>query len=206
MVGKWDAGFASKGQVPAGRDFMTSLTYFHHMNDYWDETVRGGSGCGGGIDLYQDEEPAYNLTGCKDQNSYCYEENLFARTTTNIVANHPTGPSGAADAEHPPLFLYYAPHLVHAPLEVPDYWMEQFSWMTNDSPTKDRQTYAAMVAYFDSELGNLTALLKSKHMWNTTLLVAQSDNGGPIYAGGGANNAPLRGGKLHDFEGGFRAT
>lgn len=49
-------------------------------------------------------------------------------------------------------------------------------------------------------------------MWENTLLVVSSDNGGPIYAGkslklfGGASNFPLRGGKTSDFEGGIRIS
>ena len=48
-------------------------------------------------------------------------------------------------------------------------------------------------------------------MWENTLLVLTSDNGGPIYLGdfndaGGANNYPLRGGKRSNFEGGVRTN
>merc|ERR1719427_350324 len=48
-------------------------------------------------------------------------------------------------------------------------------------------------------------------MWENTILLFTSDNGGPIYGGknpsvfGGANNFPLRGGKTSDWEGGHRA-
>eukprot|EP00662_Eupelagonemidae_sp_cell21_P052772 gene52772-12330_t len=44
-------------------------------------------------------------------------------------------------------------------------------------------------------------------MWGDTLLVFTSDNGGPVYGNGtaGANNWPLRGGKMSNWEGGIRA-
>merc|ERR1719228_1220568 len=50
-------------------------------------------------------------------------------------------------------------------------------------------------------------------MWNNTILLFTSDNGGALYPDpnnnpsmfGGANNFPLRGGKTSDWEGGHRA-
>eukprot|EP00729_Bicosta_minor_P002649 gene2649-14137_t len=43
------------------------------------------------------------------------------------------------------------------------------------------QGYAAMVAVADDALGNITTSLKEAGMWEDTLLVFMSDNGGPIY-------------------------
>lgn len=51
-------------------------------------------------------------------------------------------------------------------------------------------------------------LLKRKGMWDNLLFVFSTDNGGPIYYNGsaGANNYPLRGGKMNNFEGGIRGN
>ena len=49
-------------------------------------------------------------------------------------------------------------------------------------------------------------LRKEKKMWDNTLVVFTTDNGGPIYEPGSSNNYPLRGGKYSDFEGGVRTT
>ena len=49
----------------------------------------------------------------------------------------------------------------------------------------------AMVGYMDEVVGNVTTLVKAKEMWKNTLFIASSDNGGPLYAGGGSNNHPL---------------
>ena len=54
----------------------------------------------------------------------------------------------------------------------------------------------------------MTAKLRAKGMWPDTLLVVASDNGGPVYQNGtsGANNHPLRGGKMSNWEGGIRVN
>ena len=99
-----------------------------------------------------------------------YEEALFAERVLQIVNNHDTST---------PLFLYYAPHLIHDPLQVPDRYLEKFSFIDY----KPRQTYAAMVKYLDDIVGNLTAALKQRGLWDNLLLITSTagDNGGPIH-------------------------
>ena len=52
-----------------------------------------------------------------------------------------------------------------------------------------------MVNYLDDVVGDLVDALKKKGMWENTLFASSSDNGGPEYPGGGANNYPLGVGK-----------
>eukprot|EP00510_Aplanochytrium_minuta_P002241 CAMPEP_0184012332 /NCGR_PEP_ID=MMETSP0954-20121128/4342_1 /TAXON_ID=627963 /ORGANISM="Aplanochytrium sp, Strain PBS07" /LENGTH=83 /DNA_ID=CAMNT_0026292285 /DNA_START=69 /DNA_END=317 /DNA_ORIENTATION=+ len=76
-----------------------------------------------------------------------------------------------------------------------------------------------MVQYMDHALGKMVAAFQAKGMWENTLMILSSDNGGPIYGlpvaptkpyargvYGGANNLPLRGGKVTDWEGGVRVN
>ena len=55
----------------------------------------------------------------------------------------------------------------------------------------------------------LSQALRQKGMWENTLLVYTSDNGGPagrLASGHSGNNFPLRGGKTNFFEGGVRVS
>merc|ERR1712022_111403 len=65
-----------------------------------------------------------------------------------------------------------------------------------------------MVNFVDEAIGNVTQLLHSEGLWDNTLIVLHADNGGPIYAEGvaGANNYPLKGGKMSNWEGGIRVN
>ncbi len=109
-----------------------------------------------------------------------------------------------------PLFLVWAAHTVHEPYEVPDADLARFSHID----VEIRQYYAAMVSHLDNLLQPVIDSLKSKGMWNNTLFVATSDNGGPLTrgpstgldSGGGSNNYPLRGGKVGVMEGGIRVN
>jgi len=59
-----------------------------------------------------------------------------------------------------------------------------------------------MTTFWDEVMGNVTRQLREKNMWDDLLIIATTDNGGPVYwtppdtpdylHGGGANNWPLR--------------
>lgn len=89
---------------------------------------------------------------------------------------------------------------VHAPLEVPAALLANFSFINNTN----RAHYAALAHSLDTLVGNVVDALVARGMWNSTLLVLSSDNGGPVYLDfntdsvldGSGNNWPLRGGKV----------
>lgn len=87
-----------------------------------------------------------------------YEDYLFANRALDVVNKH--------DPTVAPLLLYYAPHVAHAPLQVPDDYLHKFSFIKDNY----RQRYHAMVNLIDDQIGNLTAALKAKGMWNNTLV------------------------------------
>ena len=82
---------------------------------------------------------------------------------------------------------------------MPQEYLDKFAFI--DYP--NRQHYAAMVHYIDDTIGALVDSLKKEHLWDNTILIFFSDNGGPVYFPGSGNNHPLRGGKYSDFEGGI---
>jgi arylsulfatase A-like enzyme len=96
-----------------------------------------------------------------------------------------------------PFFLYLAFNAVHAPLEAP---ADEIAHFNTGNP--DRNTLLAMGKRMDDAVGRVIAQLKGQGVWENTLLFFISDNGGPLAQS--ANNAPLRGGKHQDYEGGIR--
>eukprot|EP01065_Artemidia_motanka_P050107 TRINITY_DN84_c0_g1_i1.p1 TRINITY_DN84_c0_g1~~TRINITY_DN84_c0_g1_i1.p1 ORF type:complete len:546 (+),score=187.82 TRINITY_DN84_c0_g1_i1:63-1640(+) len=194
MTGKWDVGMATYTHSPSGRGYDSWLGYFHHANDYWTEGLPFAAT--GVIDVCQNKytdlwltnEPAYGLNGT------AYEEELFTNHTVAVINAH--DPSE-------PLFLVHAFHVVHTPLQAPQAYFDEFSFI-NDT---QRLNYTAMVKYLDDAVGAIISTVRAKPgMWENMLVVFTSDNGGPIYYPAGANNWPLKGGKFSDWEGGVRVN
>lgn len=131
-----------------------------------------------------------------DQVKSClYEDEVFLDFITDTITSH--------DKDEP-LFLFWAPHVIHSPLQVPQAKLNEFSHV----PDWRRRRYLAMVSYLDDMVGQVVDLLQSQGMYNDTLITFSSDNGGPVYENGtsGANNYPLRGGKASNWEGGVRVN
>ncbi len=189
QVGKWDAGMATPNHTPKGRGFDTSLCYNHHGNDYFNE-VDGKCGVTDIVDFWDTGKPAHELNGTGEDN---YEEALFRDRVLGIINNHDIAT---------PLFLYYAPHLVHDPYQVPDRYLAKFSFIDDYY----RRIYHAMLNYLDDVVGPVVDALKSRGIWDNLLLVVSTDNGGPISSNKGGNNYPLKGGKATDWQGGVRGN
>jgi len=66
-------------------------------------------------------------------------------------------------------------NLIIAPLEVPQFYLDKFAWIGQDS--KPRQSYMAMVNFLDDMVGQVVTALKNKGMWDNLLWATNSDNG-----------------------------
>jgi arylsulfatase I/J len=201
---------ATHDHTPLGRGFASSLVSFEHMTDRWTQRIfPGGTACtlvdATLSDLWDGDAPSpLNGTG--------FTEDLHAARLRAIIA----GADAAA-----PLFLYYAPHVAHYPLQVPRAWLDRFAFMGDDEaacnatvpyiypnatePLRCRAQEAALVALLDDAVGGVVDALRTRGWWDETLMLFSSDNGAPLdVQESGGNNWPLRGGKYSSWEGGVR--
>lgn len=104
-----------------------------------------------------------------------------------------------------PFFLYEAQFTVHMPLQAPEKLVQKYR--SRDTGDVD-PTYCAMVETADSCVGQLLRTLDETGKSANTIVVFFSDNGGVRYQERRlrpvTNNAPLRAGKGHLYEGGIR--
>ena len=97
-----------------------------------------------------------------------YEDQIFLDYVLDAIAKHNVSES---------LFVFWAAHSVHTPLQVPREFLNMYTDKVEDSR---RAKYLSMVRWIDTALSNVTALLASKQMYENTLLVVTADNGGPV--------------------------
>jgi arylsulfatase A-like enzyme len=131
------------------------------------------------------EDPIYRGTNVVKETGYLTDR-LGEETAAFITRNKAR-----------PFFAYLAFNAVHAPLQAPADEIAKFN-----TGSANRNTLLAMGKWMDDAIGRIVTTLKQEGVWENTLLFFISDNGGPLAQT--ANNAPLRGGKHSDYEGGVR--
>ena len=189
IVGKWHLGFYRKEFLPTRRGFDSFYGFLTGGQDYYTHINRLGFHKPGythlnGYDFWRDEEIEKNVIGE-------YTTFLFAEEAERIIKKH--------DPKDP-LFLFLSFQAPHMPLQVPDRFLKRYAEIKD----RKRRLYAAMVSCLDEAVGNVTSALKGPGLWENTVLIFSSDNGGQILGGG--NNWPLRGWKTSLWEGGIRTV
>lgn len=97
-----------------------------------------------------------------------------------------------------PFFLYVPFSAPHTPFQVPRRYYDRFA----DVSDPIHRVYYGMITALDDAVGEILDALTRLGLDDNTLVFFLSDNGGATYTGA-TDNAPLRGGKFTNFEGGI---
>lgn len=217
QIGKWHQGFYAPQFTPRGRGFDTSFGFLMGGEDHFTscqacpnqipapDYANHSISCppspfrcmvkcpqDGGVDLYRNDGPALGENGT-------YTAYLWAREAARVIEEN----------DGSPMFMYLALHNVHQPVEAPAEFLQRFPEENYEGQAHDRRYYNAMHFSVDRVIANVTAALKRKGMYENTILIISTDNGGSSEHHGpvkGSSNWPLRGHKYSYFEGGVRGT
>ncbi len=105
-----------------------------------------------------------------------------------------------------PFFMNLWFYNVHTPLQAKQEKIDHYTELIDTSKLQKNPVYAAMVEHVDDAIEKVVGALKEKGLYNNTIIILTSDNGGLIGRGENkiTNNAPLRSGKGDIYEGGVR--
>ena len=202
MVGKWHLGHAQMTYHPNERGFEHFYGHLHTEVGFYPPFANVGG-----------KDFQVNGVTADDEG---YETYLLADEVSRYIRER--------DAQKP--FFIYMPFIApHTPLDAPAELQEKYKDIDTDlPPARSNQTdstrriskmlmresarpmYAAVVDGMDQAIGQVLDTLDKEGLSDNTIVLFFSDNGGAAYSYGGADNAPLRGGKGETFEGGIRVV
>ncbi|WP_461091992.1 arylsulfatase [Spirosoma gilvum] len=137
-----------------------------------------------------------------------YAIDKLAQKAQNFIRQNKNGP----------FFLYLPFTVPHASLQAPEAAVNEYVGKFEDKPYLGQQsyastpypraTYAAMITYMDTKIGQIMQLLKDLKLDDNTLVMFSSDNGttfnGGVEAAYFNSVGNLRGLKMDVYEGGIR--
>ncbi|MCC6291630.1 MAG: sulfatase [Bryobacterales bacterium] len=178
-IGKWHLGGEGFSPVEQGFDRNIGGTSSGSPRSWW---------------------PPYNIAGLTTPPPHEHEylaDYLTRRAEAFIEEN-----------KDRPFFLYLPHYSVHIPLGAPESLVEKYRRKAGSGAAQGDPVYGAMVEAMDLAFGRLMAKLDALGLAENTLVYFLADNGGLRYEGSSkkfvTNNAPLRAGKGHLYEGGIR--
>ncbi|CAM1306618.1 Uncharacterised protein g4415 [Pycnogonum litorale] len=190
LIGKWHLGYCRWNMTPTYRGFDSFYGYYNGAEDYYTHericysAERKVPGRCQGLDFRDDTRVVLDKNGT-------YSTSIFRTRALQIIEDHP---------KERPLFLQLSFQAVHYPLQVPERYLRHY-WNVED---RARRTYSGMVSALDEAVGDVVDALKRNDLYENTVIVFTTDNGGETLYGG--NNWPLRGNKETLWEGGTRGV
>jgi arylsulfatase A-like enzyme len=189
IIGKWHLGHADRKYWPRQRGFDYQYGAMLGEIDYFTHSAHGKT------DWYRNNELV------KEKG---YVTQLLGNDAVKLIDGHDS---------KTPLFLYLTFTAPHAPYQAPQEYLERYKHIADPA----RRAYAAMITSMDDEIGRVIAALEKRKMRDNTLIIFQSDNGGPRSAQFTgeidmskstipADNGPYRDGKGTLYEGGTRVV
>jgi arylsulfatase B len=189
IVGKWHLGHADRKYWPRRRGFDHQYGPLLGEIDYFTHSAHGTR------DWFRDDQPL---------NEKGYVTRLLGDEAVRVIAHR--------DPQRP-FFLYLAFTAPHTPYQVPNEALAQYASIADPA----RRSYAAMITAMDTEIGKVIRALDANKLRENTIVVFQSDNGGPASAKFTGeidmskstippDNSPFREGKGTLYEGGTRVV
>ena len=178
LIGKWHLGLESPS-LPNERGFDFFRGFLGDMmDDYYDHQRFGRN---------------YMRLNRKSINPQGHATDLFTSWATDYIEDRV--------GRKRPFFLYLAYNAPHSPVQPPAEWLERVN-RREKQLTATRAQLVAFIEHLDDGIGKVVAALNRHDLYENTLIIFCSDNGGQLDLG--ANNGPYRGGKQDMYEGGIR--
>ncbi|KAH9255250.1 hypothetical protein BASA81_006690 [Batrachochytrium salamandrivorans] len=211
MIGKWHCGYATWAHTPHHRGFNSYLGILQAQGDYRKhhtalfETSPLLDKVVDGLDFWDNDRPLFAAVGN-------HSLDLYNRRVTKVLNTYVSKYSSREQQRDHPLFVYLSHQTVHVPLQPIQDQKKRCGHLAH----KVRNVYCSMLVELDDALGDLERQYRAHGLWENTLVILLTDNGGmvnfdpkpdgyPNFPASQGSNYPLRGSKATLFDGGVRS-
>jgi len=177
LVGKWHLGYCSWRCTPTHRGFDTHYGFLSGGIDRYSKIAQHTDGL---FDWWNNEESVRTAAGD-------YGEIQLTDHAVKLIEDH--------DSASGPMFMYVSYGNVHTPFQAPQEFQDLYPDLD-----ENMKLYYGMVSYIDESVKNIVQALKDNGMYDNSVIVFTSDNGGLFESA----NTPLKGLKGQLWEGGIR--
>ena len=178
LIGKWHLGLSSPN-VPNERGFDLFRGFLGDMmDDYYIHRRHG-------LNYMRFNDDVIHPEG--------HATDLFSEWAVDYIDDR--------SASSAPFFLFLSYNAPHTPIQPPESWIARVEEREPGISAR-RAKLVALIEHMDQGIGHVVKALKDNGLYENTIIVFTSDNGGQLNVG--ANNGALRDGKQSMYEGGLK--
>lgn len=180
IIGKWHLGAAHEKYTPLGRGFLSHLGYYQGQIDYYTKEI-GFAAFGQsnktskknmpltGLDFFRNNKPLFGT-------SNIYSLEIYQNHMKYVLSNYTEYFDTDKKKKENPLFLYMSYQTAHIPLQYNK--EDKKSEICNLIKIPARLIYCKMMIELDNAIEELIIEFKNNNLWDNTLLLFTTDNGG----------------------------
>jgi len=206
-VGKWHLGYANEQLTPMQKGFDHFFGFYQGALDYYGKTYNDiEAGDIGAYDFWNDGQEDYDvIEDTETITMRLYEQKMLK--FLDVEANK-RRKALASGAQPTPFYMFAALQSMHVPFpdEIPEYEKQCLAMLEGNAGSTEyltsRKRYCSMILLTDDVVGNVMTALREQGLYEDTLVIFTTDNGGETARG--ASNYPFRGTKGELWEGNTR--
>lgn len=225
-IGKWGLGYPGSVGVPnkQGFDHFFGYNCQRQSHTYYPPFLwRNEERVSLGNDKIQDPWKTPLDKGADPRDERSYDKYVQKQYANDVMFDELLKFVDKSKNETKPFFLMWTTPMPHVSLQAPERWVKHYVEKFGDEepylgdkgyyPCRyPHATYAAMISYFDEQVGKLVKKLKKDKLYENTIIVFTSDNGptfnggsdSPWFNSGGIFKSEKGWGKCFVHEGGIR--
>lgn len=158
------------------------------------QTCSNPNVCSSAFDIVNETNGVLSLVNPDRLNGFNYADTFLASEAARVITAHD---------QTNPIFLYLAWLTPHSPVQSPSEFQDLNPRVKAAAGSGSRLKFAGMLSALDDANRIVIDALKDNNMWDNTLFIFASDNGGASSTLPG-RNYPYRGAKHTNHEGGIR--
>ena len=198
VVGKWHVGYSTQAHGPLERGFDHFYGFYGTNIMYSNKSVEWSHGQGYKyIDWWEDKEidlktwKEYSTFVSRDKTIQIIEKHAVKNNKNEKNKNTQDTDNTIAYRNDDPFFMYLAFQAPHFPMEYVETenmhtcdrtYLETSTmggkYISNDDSSYYRYLYCLNMVALDNSIGDIVSSLKENNIWDNTMIVFTSDNGG----------------------------
>lgn len=182
-VGKWHIGYCTDSLLPTSKGFDHFFGFYTHAISYSTFVYDTPKECGCNKQRYDFHDDGRDFTELNAMIGAENDVNTMYLYRDRIISNIQNEAMSKLNGENNAFFMYLPLQSPHGPLDIVKSYHSQCRDLMNENAVMHTLKYCEIMLLSDEIIGDIINELKQNNLWQNTIFILTTDNGGDIENG-----------------------